>query len=373
MERLHPLPGDRSPRGLYTARPEGRRVIRESEQQDQLEFHHPVERVTVADDGTTAVLLAGEGGRSHLVVDRNGDRAELDLDLSLKALDLDSSGEQLAYSRHNKVFVRDQHGERELTRTPRYIERLEYLEDDRLLIQSHASGWGVAHIPTYYLCQPDGSTSQIEDVDQAEALGEAVWQPLCHTYQRLFPGLDEATARDFAERFGYALPNTRLLSPEQDRVVFNSGNEVFSGSLPDGKLKRVGEGKLQSVFWGGEQVAVAFETRLEIPGRAVLPYRVHQASWKNGVLMAQAHDGTEDTVFAWKGDRFFPVSRGRFQKWIGDKMLIEREGREALCEPVPLEPDQALDYLIGPVDLATTLTLDEEMLEVDGHHVLIQD
>ncbi|MCA9790348.1 MAG: hypothetical protein KC910_01080 [Candidatus Eremiobacteraeota bacterium] len=370
-------PADRSPRARFCARPEGSLAIVSGERDSAIDFGRPLDSVTVADNGTVAALTPGEGGTSQLWLACAGaEPRQVAQGFTIGSVDLRSDGAALAYARHDRVMVVDAAGERELCHTPRWIDRVEYLEDDRLLVCSHESGWGIAPIPTYYVVEPNNTMAMLDDVQAAEELGVPVRQPLLTTYKKLFPGIDEATAGRLLDRFGYALPEYRVLSKDHDQVVFNSGQQVFWARLPEARLEQLPAlGKIDKVYWPEQgPPAVACERGLAVPAQATLPYRVQTAFWSpDGELAAQAQESDGPTVFVQGSEGFFPVARGELLGWQDGQLRIRRDGEEGLFAPLPLSPADARDYLLGPERQVRPIQVDEEAVDIGGYRIPVQD
>lgn len=369
-------PADRSPQARFTAHPEGNFAIVDGDTQRSIDFARPLDSLSVADDGSVAGLVAGQGGAKELWLAAAGESPrKLAQGFGLGSLDLRSDGGALAYASHDRVMVVDQAGQHELCHTPRWIDRVEYLADDRLLVCSHDSGWGIASVPTYYVVEPNGTMARLEDVQAAEELGSPVRGPLLSTYRQLFPGIDEAVATRLLEQFGYALPDHRLLSQDHSQVVFNSGPQYFWARLPEAELVALpSSGKIDQVYWAEEgPPAVAFERGLVVPGQAWLPYRVDAVFWsKDGQLAAQAQESDGPTVFGLGDQGFFPVARGQLSGWDQGRLKIQRDGQERLCDPVPLDPTQARDYLLGPEREVRPIQIDEEAVDIGGYRVPVE-
>lgn len=366
----HPPPGDRSPAGSFTATLEPGGIAIGGNETRHLEFEQPVEQVTISDRGMVALTARREDGSSEIYrATEEGSFERLTRGFTVGSIDLDSDGDMLAYAKHDRVFTIDETGEREVASLPRWVDRVEFLEDDRLLICSRDSGWGVAPIPTYFVLETNGTVAQLEDVKQADSLGRPVIEPLTRTYSQLFPGIDNHVASSLVDRFGYRLPETRMLSKDKSQAVFSTEGKMFLARLPEGRIESLAHaGRPSKVFWApqGRPPAVACEEGLVV-GRSRLPHRVDQADWnKEGrVLAAQVEERDGPMVWAHRddGNGFYPVARGRLLGWNDDLMVIERDGNrleipaeplyfERFDDPFELEVDQREDaVMVGDTEV----------------------
>lgn len=361
MVRLSPdvlavrAPADRSPSGDFSIAPEeGRLVLRRGQMRCPLgAVEDNLIKASVSDAGDVALLHEHEGREGSLSV--NG--LEVARATSIETMDLSADGSTVAYGYQFEVRRAGATGSTTLGKLTGWVERVEYLPGKRILARVDRNPWGIAKVPHYYIFEPDGRMAVLEDVLQAEALGDPVREPLRTTFATLFPGLSSKRAEELVDTFGYDVPSTRILSPSKGSAVFSGQHGIFTISLPDGRLEPGPEGKLSNVVWSGQETpAMLLSTeagqRVAVEG-SVLPYALGTAkpAWSSDgrYLAVEARESNLATIFCYDREekRFFPVARGELTGWRGGQITARRDGVDLLCDPLPLGPEAAGGYLLG--------------------------
>jgi hypothetical protein len=376
---------DESPAGTYQASALPDQVVLQGPQGEQ-RLAVPglsLQAVAVGDGGQVAVA-GTRPQRPHspvLAVLTGGMPREIG-ELGYRAsFDVAPDG-RVAFHSVYDIYVDEGQGPRPLARVPTMVDQVEYLDDGRLVARTVMYSWGTA-IPVYYVVEPDGRATPLEDPRLADELGLPVLDPLARNYQEIFPGVGPYQAVQLAEQFGYSLPSMVLRAPDRRRAVFSCDErvspragtwvlQVGSGRAlplqarpgsPPLPARRLSEG-----VWSpdGSQAALLFSENGQEPNLAVLgadnlalvapfPVNRHQdeapACWsQDGRLLAvELLENGRPVVYCCDGQRFFPViPEARLRGWDGEKLKVEKDGVALSIPPAPLDPARAAEYLLGP-------------------------
>lgn len=346
-----------------------------------------VTAATVSDRGDVAVVTASPDGQGNLVarLDAEGRLQVVDRGYGASSPELSADGSRLSWISHYDVKEAGPDGPRVLGRVQYIADRSEFLQDGRLLVRSDRDVWSTGtELPHYWLFDPAGAVTPLQDVAVAESLGTPVREALVGIHGKLFDGATRQQCESMADGFGYRLPNFRGQSPRRDRAVFNvpagPDGEAFGLHLiePGGRgpaaalsaadAAQVGRRSVTHTEWqpGERRVAVAFDG---FPRRAavvdfegssrLLPGELASGGTRAPLwwspdgrwLAVEFREGERTAVHLYdvEADAMFPVlPDARVKGWKNGNLEVEVDGARRLVVPGPMDVSRGREYVLGP-------------------------